>query len=170
MLFKIQRWVDRTTTVIACLICAVFMLIVIYNVAARYFFDGGIQWYMEGAQYLNVWAMFIAGIGLCASNEHLRVSMIDEFLGGRIKTLDRVIVSVLTFAFYLIVAYSAYLLASRSRQTISTMEPLKMSYVYWMLPVTAGLSALAVLLEIVCFLKGKPVDEKGDKGDHVYID
>lgn len=170
MLHKLQRWVDRTTTIIASVICAIYMIIIVYNVAARYFFNGGIQWYMEGAQYLNVWAMFIAGIGLCASNDHLRVSIIDEMLKGKVKKVDRVIVSVMTIAFYIFVAYSSYLLATRARQTISTMEPLKMSYVYWMLPVTAGLSALAVLLEIVNYLTNPEATAKEEKDDHIYID
>ncbi|MCD8139375.1 MAG: TRAP transporter small permease [Planctomycetaceae bacterium] len=163
-MYTLQRWVDRITTTIACAIIAVYMIIIVYNVGSRYIFGGGIQWYMESSQFLNVWAMFIAGIGLCASNEHLRVSLIDELLKGRIKTVDRIIVSVFTFAFYALVAYSAYLLAMRSRQTISTMEPLKMSYVYWMLPVTAALSALAVVLDLACFLgrggkEGKKPDD-----------
>ena len=170
MLFKLQRWVDRAATILACVICAVFMTIIIYNVAARYFFDGGIQWYMEASQYLNVWAMLIAGVGLCASNDHLRVSIIDEMLKGKVKKVDRVVVSILTFAFYLILAYSSYLLAMRARQTISTMEPLKMSYVYWMMPVTAALSACAVLLEIVCHLTDKSGKREEAEHDHILVD
>ncbi len=170
MLFKLRRWVDRTATVAACILCAIFMIIIVYNVAARYFFDGGIQWYMEASQYLNVWAMLIAGVGLCASNDHLRVSIIDEMLQGKAKKADRVIVSLLTFAFYCFLAYSSYLLATRSRQTISTMEPLKMAYVYWMLPATAVLSALAVLLEIINYLAGKTGKAEGAEHDHILID
>lgn len=166
---KLQRWVDRVTTIIASAICAIFMVIIVYNVAARYFFDGGIQWYMEASQYLNVWAMFIAGIGLCASNDHLRVSLIDEVLKGRIKTVDRVIVSIFTILFYAALAYSSYLLAMRSRQTISTMEPLKMAYVYWMLPVTAALSVLAAIIDLICYLTGKP-DEEEAAHDHILVD
>lgn len=167
---KLRGWVDKTTTVAACLICAVYMCIIIYNVAARYIFGGGIPWYMESSQYLNVWAMLIAGVGLCASNEHLRVSMIDEVLKGKAKKIDRYIVAVLSLAFYLFVAYSAYLLATRSRQTISTMAPLKMAYVYWMLPVTAVLSAVAVLLEFLCYLGGGRETEKGEKHDPLPLD
>ena len=170
-MFTLQRWVDRVATTVSAILCAIFMCIVVYNVASRYAAPGGgIQWYMESSQYLNVWAMFICGIGLCATNDHLRVSIIDEMLKGRVKTVDRCIVAVLTFAFYVFVAYSAYLLASRSRQTISTMEPLKMSYVYWMLPVTSALSALAVLVDIICFLMGKPDRPEGANGDHLLID
>ena len=170
MLHKLQRWVDRITTVIACAICAVFMAIIVYNVAARYFFDGGIQWYMEGSQYLNVWAMLIAGIGLCASNDHLRVSIVDEMLKGKVKKYDRILVAVFTVAFYLFFAYASYLLAGRARQTISTMAPLRMAHVYWMLPVTAVLSALAVILELVCQLTNKNTGAEEAAHDHLLVD
>lgn len=151
---KLQRWLDVGTTVIASVIIAFYMLIIVYNVGARYIFGGGIQWYMESSQFLNIWAMFIASIGLCATNEHLRVSFIDDILKGKVKTLDRIIVAILTFAFYALVAYSSYRLAGRARQTISTMEPLKMAYVYWLLPFASGASALAVLLELYVALTG----------------
>lgn len=167
---KLRGWVDKTATTAACLICATYMCIIIYNVGARYIFGGGIPWYMESSQYLNVWAMLIAGIGLCASNEHLRVSMIDEILKGKAKKIDRCIVAVLTLAFYLFFAYSAYLLATRSRQTISTMAPMKMAYVYWMLPVTSVLSALAMLLEFICYIRGNTGTEKGATHDHLSLD
>ncbi|MCC8189752.1 MAG: TRAP transporter small permease [Planctomycetes bacterium] len=148
----LQRWIDVTTTVASAGIIAVYMIIVIYNVGSRYLFGGGIQWYMESSQFLNIWAMFIAGIGLCASNEHLRVSIIDDMLPGRWKRYDRILVSILTFAFYAFVAYATYRLAGRARQTISTMEPLKMSLVYWLLPFAAGASALAVVVDLLVYL------------------
>lgn len=166
-----QRWLDRTTTVISAGIIALYMLIVIYNVAVRYLVSGGgIQWYMESSQFLNIWAMFIAGIGLCAGNEHLRVSIIDDILKGRVKTFDRVLVGLLTFAFYAFVAYSTYLLAGRSRQTISTMEPLKMAYVYWLLPFVSGASALAVLVDLAVYLTGGRDQPEGAVDDSVSAD
>lgn len=153
------------------ILCAVFMLIVIYNVIARYFLDGGIQWYMESSQYLNIWSVLIAGIGICASNDHLRVSIIDELLKGKPKILFHCVASLCSCVFYLFFAYSAFRLALRSRQVISTMGSLKMSYVYWLIPVVAALSALAVLLEVYCYLTARdPKREEEKEHDHLLVD
>ena len=167
---RVQRWLDWSTTVVSAAIIGAYMLIVVYNVGARYLFGGGIQWYMESSQYLNIWAMFVAGIGLCATNEHLRVSLVDDLLRGRVKAADRVLVSLLTFVFYLFVAYATWRLASRSRQTISTMEPLKMAYVYWVLPFVSGASALAVLVDLAVYLTGGRDQSEGTTDDSVSAD
>ncbi len=171
MLNRFRLWIDRVTMIISSILCALFMIIVVYNVAARYFFNGGIQWYMESSQYLNIWSVLVAGIGICASNDHLRVSIIDELLRGAPKKVFHLMAAIFSCAFYLFLAYSAFLLAGRSRQVISTMVSLKMSYVYWLIPVVATLSAFAVLLEIYCFLTAQnPVKEEKEEHDHLLID
>jgi TRAP-type C4-dicarboxylate transport system permease small subunit len=161
-MLKLQRWIDKTATVVSSILLGIMMVILVYNVGAR-FIGGGIKWYMEGAQYLNVWAMFIAGIGICASSEHLRISLIEDLLKGRAKTADKIIVAIVTFAFYVFLAYGTFLLASKSKQMISTMQPLKMAYVYWLMPVASVLSALSVLVGLVVELMGK--NQKGGNID-----
>ncbi len=165
----LQRWVDRITTISAGFLMALFMIIMIYNVFSRYLVGGGISWYMETSQFLNVWAMFIGGIGLCASNEHLRVSLLEESLKGKVKFFARVLVSLCSIAFYCFICYATYLLAMRTRQTVSTMPSVKMAWVYWPLPFTAALSALAVVVEFINYLLGnRKTEEKRD--DRVLVD
>jgi TRAP-type C4-dicarboxylate transport system permease small subunit len=161
-MLKLQRWIDKTATVVSSILLGIMMVILVYNVGAR-FIGGGIKWYMEGAQYLNVWAMFIAGIGICASSDHLRISLIEDLLKGRVKTADKIIVAIVTFAFYVFLAYGTFLLASKSKQMISTMQPLKMAYVYWLMPVASALSALSVIIGLAAELMDK--DKKGGNID-----
>jgi TRAP-type C4-dicarboxylate transport system permease small subunit len=142
----------------------------VYNVFSRYALGKGITWYMESAQFLNVWAMFLGGIALCATNDHLRVTMAEEAARGKGKSLLRILVSLLTIVFYCFLAYSSYLLSIRSRQTISTMEPLKMSYVYWLLPLAGGLSALAAMLDLAIFLLPKPQTRGEAADDRIHAD
>jgi len=159
MLLQLQRKIDKITTIISSVLLGIMMIILVYNVAAR-FIGGGITWYMEGSQYLNVWAMFIAGISLCVTSDQLRITMIEDLLGEKTKKIAKVIVAILTFFFYLFLAYGSYLLATKSMQQISTMPGLKMSYVYWMLPVTSVLSAISVLIGVAVELQNPVM--KGD--------
>lgn len=157
-MLKLRDGIDKTVTIISSILLGIMVVILIYNVAAR-FVGGGIQWYMEGSQYLNVWAMFIAGIGICATSDHLRISLVEDLLKGKIKTANKIIVGIINFSFYFFLTYGTYLLASRSRQEISTMPPLKMSYVYWLLPVASALSAISVIIGLIVDLREK--DKEG---------
>ena len=156
---KLQEKIDTITTAISAVLLGVVVIILSYNVFAR-FLGGGIQWYMEASQYLNVWAMLIAGIGICAKGEHLRISAIEGLLKGNGIKISRLLTALLTIAFYLLFAYGAYLLASRSRQDISTMAPLKMAYVYWLMPVISVLSAISTALQAVIQFQEKPECEE----------
>lgn len=165
---KLQQTIDRTVMIISSVLLGAMMMIIAYNVVAR-FVGGGIKWYMESAQYLNVWAMFIAGIGLCATTDHLRITMTEDLLKGHWKTGNKILVGIITTVFYIILAYGSFLLASKSRQVISTMQSLKMAYVYWLLPIASGLSAISVILGLVIQLTDK--DENGGEAcDSVFID
>ena len=145
---KLQEGINSATTMLSAALLGVVMVILAYNVFAR-FLGGGIQWYMEASQYLNIWAMLIAGVGICAKGEHLRIQALEGLLKGKAYKLNKLIISLSTIVFYLLFAYGSFLLASRSRQSISTMAPLKMAYVYWLMPAAAALSALSTALHAV---------------------
>lgn len=158
---KLQRWLDRTTTVAASGLTALFMIVMVYNVLSRYFFGGGISWYMESSQFLNIWAVFVGGIGLCAANDHLRVPVLENVLPARRGFAVRAAVALATALFYGLVCYASCLLALRTRQSVSTMPAVKMAWIYWPIPVTAALSTLAVAVN---FLNSLRVDDKNGKG------
>jgi len=136
---------DKASAVVSSCLLGIMMVILFYNVCARYIFGGGIQWYMESTQYLNVWAVMIGCIGVSATGGHLRVTLVEDLLPGKAKMADKILVGILNTVFFLFLAYGTFLLASKSKQDISTMAPLKMAYVYWMLPVTAILNAVTAL-------------------------
>jgi TRAP-type C4-dicarboxylate transport system permease small subunit len=145
---RLQQCLDTVSAAVCGVLIGLIIIILSYNVFAR-FLGGGIQWYMETSQYFNVWAMFIVGISLCMRGEHLRINALEEIFPGIFKKVLRLLVSAVTVAFYLMLAYGTFLLASRSKQVISTMTSLKMSYVYWPIPVLCLLSAFSVIVHTV---------------------
>ncbi len=145
---KILQIADKTSTIIAATLFGIMTLIMAYNIITRAL-HGGISWYMETSQYLNVWAVFIAGIGLCATSDHLRIDAIEGFLKGTPKKILRVVIGVITCLFYVMLGVGFILLATKSKQTISTLEPLKMSLIYWPIPFICWLSAIAALLRCI---------------------
>lgn len=161
-MIKLQEKVNRWTIIVSSIMLAALMVILTANVILRYVPGiGGFKWYMEGSQYLNVWAMLIAGIALSVKGEHLNVNIIEELINKKHSKGLKFIQSLLTCLFYLGFCYGAFLLAIKSKQEISTMAPLKMSYVYWMVPVTAMMSALSAILDFVVQMKKGKEEKQG---------
>lgn len=120
------------------------MIILLVNIILRYLPGfGGFRWYMESSQYLNVWAMLIAGISISLNRSHLNINVLEDNIEGRGKIIVKIIVAIFTILFYIGFAYGTYLLASRSKQVISTMPNFKMAYVYWLIPIISILSAIS---------------------------
>jgi len=165
---KILETIDRISTTLAVITFVPICLIMLVNIILRQF-GSGFTWFMEAVQYLNIWVVMIATVGICASNEHLRVDAVEAKLKGNVKRILRLVVAICTIVFLSVLGYSLFLLAARSRQFISTMPSLRMSYVFWPLPILCFMSALSCLLHAIWdFIKsGKeennPMPENGSE-------
>lgn len=98
---KLQQTMDKITTLISSILCAAMMIILFANVVLRLIPSvGGFKWYMESSQYLNVWSMLIACIGINAMGTNLRVEVVDSIfsktaLGKKLVVLIRDVFSTL---------------------------------------------------------------------------
>ena len=99
---KLQRTMDKITTLISSILCAAMMIILFANVVLRLIPSvGGFKWYMESSQYLNVWSMLIACIGINAMGTNLRVEVVDSIfgrtaLGKKLVVLIQILECILT--------------------------------------------------------------------------
>ena len=76
---KLQTILDKASTFVAAVLCGAMMVILLANVILRLIPGiGGFKWYIEGGQYLNVFSMMIAGIGITAQRTHLHVELVDS--------------------------------------------------------------------------------------------
>lgn len=159
---KLQSGIDTVSTVISAIMCGLMMTILTVNIILRYLPGfGGFSWYMESSQYLNVWSMLIAGIAISVRTQHLKVNLAEDLAKGIGKKIVKILVAVFNVLFYIGMAYGAYLLATKAKQSISTMPQFKMAQVYWMIPVTAVLSAISVVIGLIVDLKD--MDKEGAK-------
>lgn len=156
---KFLEAIDRISTTIAVLLFVPVVGILTLNIILRQF-SGGISWYMESAQFFNIWGVFIALAGICATNDHLRVDAIEGILKGMPKRIIRLIISVLTVIFLVFLGYAFVLLASRSRQTVSTMPAVKFAVIYWPIPVLLFFSAVSCSLHAISDFANSGKEEK----------
>ena len=166
---KLQQWIDKISTAVSVLMIAAMMFILVFNIVMRLIPKiGGVSWYMESSQYLNVWAMVIIGIQITVTGGHLRVEVIDALVKNSPagKKFVKVIDELFIILFYVIAAYASFLLATKAKQAVSTMPQFNMGQVYALMPVGYALSALAAIVDLIVYFQedGKPA-EAGGKED-----
>lgn len=157
-MIKAREWIDRIMTWISSIMIGVMMIILFCNVVLRYIPGiGGFKWYMESSQYLNVWAMLIIGIQISVRGTHLHVEVLDSMVQKHPvgKKLVKIITSLFIILFYVLGAYSGYELATRAKQVVSTMPQFTMGQVYFMIPITFILCALAAIIDMLISVSGK---------------
>lgn len=162
MLRKIQNFMDNLTTGVAAALLAAMFLVIIANVVLRLVPSvGGFSWYMEFSQYANVWAMLIGAAGIAAAGTNLRVEMIDslaeKYSWGYKAT--RVIIDIGVIAYYVILARSGYVLATRARQAVSTMRRFTMGQVYMIFPWAGALCVVCAVIHLLVTLTDSGVKE-----------
>lgn len=64
---------------------AFMVILVLFNVILRYFFNSGITWSEEMARYLFVWIIYIGAIGAMRDNMHLNVDVFFNKLSPKLK-------------------------------------------------------------------------------------
>ena len=145
---KILETIDRISTGIGIALIVPMMVILLVNILLRQF-SGGISWYMETSQFLNVWAVFAVTVGLCATNDHLHIDALEGALKGTPKRIMRIFIAALTVFFLCVLGYSFVIIASRSRQRVNSMQYLKMAWIYWPIPIMCFLSAISCALHAI---------------------
>ena len=148
---KLQTTLDKITTLISAILCAAMMVILFANVVLRLI--PGI-----GSQYLNVWSMLIACIGINAMGTNLRVEVVDSILGKTPlgKKIVVIIRDVFIILFYVMVTYGGYQLCTRAKQAVSTMPQFTMGQVYTIFPIAGVLCILSAVLNLIVELTAKP--------------
>ena len=161
---KLQRAMDKITTLISSILCAAMMIILFANVVLRLIPSvGGFKWYMESSQYLNVWSMLIACVGINAMGTNLRVEVVDSIFGRTTlgKKLVVLIRDVFIILFYALVTYSGWQLCTRAKQAVSTMPQFTMGQVYTIFPIAGVICIIGAVVNLIVELTEKP--EGGDK-------
>lgn len=162
MLRKIQLMYDKILTAVGAVLVAIMFLVITINVILRLIpAVGGFSWYMEFSQYANVWGMLIGAAGCAAMGTNLRVELIDSILehsswGHR---FTRIVMDIAELAFYCIMTYSGYLLASRAIQRVSTMPAFTMGQVYWMFVFAGIMGIIGSILHILVVIQGTDKNE-----------
>lgn len=159
---KLKKKIDLVFTWIGIFFFLCLSVVMVSNVIVR-LFGKGIPWFAEVSQYLNVWCTFATGVALSVSGQHLRIEAIDGLFKGKLKVIPRIIAHITVLVFYVGLTYATFLLATKSRQVISTLTSVPMAAVYWPICIMSALSAVSAVIGIAAELTPPDPGEEENK-------
>ncbi|MGH6760907.1 MAG: TRAP transporter small permease [Phyllobacterium sp.] len=138
---------DRVAGSIGAILVALFSVMIVYVVFARYVLSYTPRWSEELPRLLLVWATFIGTISAFARKTHLCAGITDLIVKpGRFRDALAFCAMIATAAFLVILAFTGWKLALATWSHETTVLSLPAGLVYLALPVTSVLSLLALFL------------------------
>ncbi|MDW7660502.1 MAG: TRAP transporter small permease [Bacillota bacterium] len=130
----------------------VFTVILIFiQVIMRYVFNNSLSWSEELARYIFIWQIWMgASVGI-RMNEQIRVEIILKKLSIRNGKILDIIAKVILFSFCIFLIYNGFELAMKvaSRNALSSALRIPLHYVYLSLPVSAAITSLRLVNQII---------------------
>lgn len=126
-----------------CAALALFILVVmtIAAVFMRYFWNQPIQWTEEMSGFLMIWVVMLGGVVAERDKAHLTIPFVVDGLASKVRTVISIIISCVSVALLLYMAYLGYELAVMTEFKVT--QILKISW-YWIdLAVPVGATATA---------------------------
>jgi TRAP-type mannitol/chloroaromatic compound transport system permease small subunit len=177
VLIRLVRFIDGVSVFvgrITCISIFVLMLVMVYEVFARYIFNSPTIWAMELSSYLMIIFVALGGAYVLKENAHVNVDIVCSRLSDR----ARAVLDSITFPLFVLFLYFFFTLSAK--QAITSVKFMHRSGTIWDVPIwpIKILLALGVGLvliqgtakfirDLVHAIKGMPlsdlIDTKRDK-------
>jgi TRAP-type C4-dicarboxylate transport system permease small subunit len=141
-----MRRIRKTTETAIVILFAVLVLVVFFQVVARYVFNQPPAWSEELARFLQVWIILLASPLCIRKGSHLAVDYFGHKLSpGNRKRLD-ILIGLLITSYVLVVTLFGIRLMVVGRFQVSPAMGLPMTVVYAVLPVSGALMFIEAAL------------------------
>lgn len=152
MLIRINDKMSKILEVLVTLLMAGMVVFIVMQVFFRYVLESPLSWSEELASYLFSGVFFFGAVLLYRESRHINMSLfVDSIKNNVLKQVIVIIAHLFSFIFLVIVVYYSYPMAMQIVEfgvVSSSMEWLKMGYVFMIVP-TASLLSIFMLLEVI---------------------
>jgi|GEM_PF-408860 len=129
---------------------ALMVVLVSLGVFFRYALGAALVWYDEFASYLLVWLTFSGCVAASYRRQHVQLDLVVNKLGPRAKRRVEMVSECFVFGFQVVLCrYGALLAGKLGDETSVSVDWIKMSWVYSVLPVTGGMMLVISAIEIL---------------------
>lgn len=149
---ELSRWMilrREPEFTIAQLILWFFVAMTSLQVIMRYLFDAPLQWPEELTQILLVWMTFIAAVGLSRQGLHIRVEILENFLGPKGRNALEAVFNLMTIAFMLALMIGGWAMYEQLSFERTAALRWKLNMIYAVVPLSAAAMFAVHLWQLV---------------------
>lgn len=152
MIKRLLDTLDRLENGIATAGLCLMLLLVSCEIVNRNVFNTSFQWVEEVARYLMIWSVYFAAANLVSTGGHLRVELLLDRAGPRMRRVLNGLAELWVAVFGIAITISGYQFVESSFimgfTSADSDFPLKLAWVYLVIPLTFCLTALHAALRL----------------------
>jgi len=147
---KARKALDWVSEKLSILIIAVMVVLVTWQVVARYIFSSPVPWSEQLSKYLFVWLVLINGAYMFGKHGHMKVAFFQELLPQKIQRWLNIFIELVVIMFALAVLLYGGVMALRLgiAQTDAALG-ISMGYVYAALPLSGIITTLYGFIHLI---------------------
>jgi TRAP-type C4-dicarboxylate transport system permease small subunit len=144
----IRAFLKETDVILGQIILFVIVVVIGVQVIQRFVFSAPFDWPEELSEILLIWLTFIGAVALTRRNDHIRVELIEEFGGPRLKSCLNIFFDTLTVVFLaLMVIYGWDLVNDLTFEKTPALR-LRISTIIAIVPITAAIMIVYYMIAI----------------------
>lgn len=139
----VRRYFGSFEMIIAGFLLVAMTLLLAVQIVERYILGSSIVWLEEIARICFVWTIYFSAAGATRDDRHIRIEILDLFLGPAALKWVTLFADVLTIGFDLVIVWLGILLVQSSIQygDVTSVTNIPMGFIYVVIPVCYGLMA-----------------------------
>jgi len=147
---KARKALDWVSEKLSILIITVMVVLVTWQVVARYIFSSPVPWSEQLSKYLFVWLVLINGAYMFGKHGHMKVAFFQELLPQKIQRWLNIFIELVVIMFALAVLLYGGVMALRLgiAQTDAALG-ISMGYVYAALPLSGIITTLYGFIHLI---------------------
>lgn len=146
---KAMDYVNRITGWIVAIMMAVMVVLISWQVYARFLGGESLTWSEEISRFIMVWSVML-GTALCLRRSQLiAVEFVPEIVGDKWRKVIKLITHILNSVFFFIITYYGWILAINLISQEAAASGLSMFWAYASLPVSGLLMFLNTIVVVI---------------------
>jgi TRAP-type transport system small permease protein len=143
---KVMAGFVRSIEIVIGIMLSVILIVAMGEVVSRYLLGHSLVWVVELSRFLFVWLSFLAAAVAFHHRLHFRVVLLLRAIPERLHPWLELLIDFISFTFALVVLVQSLPIIARTSVQRSPAMLIPMSYIYLIVPITAGLIMVFLLM------------------------